>query len=533
MLRARAVPPILLACAALLPAGSARPRAEETPQGFRAAAAPAAFPAGGVPAPVPPALARRQAALARRPTAAGYRALAESLLAAGQYQAAAAAFYREAELHRKNGDPNAAKVEEGRARWWDSRLELYQEQAFRDRRRGPAKYEPHSGCYLGAIVERDDRARRTPAGFNALAGRPHALFFDYRTYGLPFPTAWALRLRDAGAAVQLAFEPTQGLEAVQDDRYLAEFARQAASLRVPVFLRFAGEMNGDWTRYGGQPDAFIRKWRLVHGVMRRLAPNVAMVWTPNVVPEPAIPAYYPGDEFVDWVGINFYAVHHHNNDLRYPADREDPADSLEFLYRRYADRKPLMICEFAATHYCQADDRTLPQFAVDRMRMLYASLPRRYPRVKAVHWYNIDNTRFASRPGRLSNNFSLTADETVLSAYRETVRSPYFLSRVETGDTQAEGVRYEPLLEGQDVSGTVLLSAWARAPAERPVLAYRLDGKPQVALDTRPYEVRWDTRRSAPGPHVLEVSLHAGGRLFRRRSLRVNVVPRTAAAVSR
>ena len=31
------------------------------------------------------------------------------------------------------------------------------------------------------------------------------------------------------------------------------------------------------------------------------------------------------DAYVDWVGVNFYSVLHHNNDLKQRADQEKPA----------------------------------------------------------------------------------------------------------------------------------------------------------------------------------------------------------------
>jgi hypothetical protein len=182
-----------------------------------------------------------------------------------------------------------------------------------------------------------------------------------------------------------------------------------------------------------------------------------------------------------------------------------------------------MIGEFASTHYCRADDRQLPGFAADKLRALYAALPRLYPRVKAVHWYDIDNTTHAVRAGRDTNNFSLTDDETVLSAYRSAIRSPYYLSRVAgSGESQAS-VTYELCRPGTRLSGTVRLSAWAKSYVERPTVVYRLDGKPQAALDTLPFSLEWDTTHVANGPHTLEASVVADGRVLRTEQWRITV----------
>lgn len=492
------------------------PARADTPQGFRVLGISAPFPAAATAAPAEtPAVRALRAAAEKRPAAYTYRRLAEACEKAKLYQQASDAYRREAAFYRKLGDPNAARVQEGKANWWDSRALLYQELPVRNARAGPAKFEPASGCYIGAIIERDDRVRGDYKRFGLLMEKAHSLFFDYRRYGMPFPTRWVERLADAHAAPQIAFEPTQGLAAVQDDRYLQAFARQAAAARVPIFLRFAGEMNGDWTRYGMQPEEYVRKWRLVYSVMNRLAPNVAMVWSPNVVPEHTIPDYYPGDAYVDWVGINMYSVHHHNNQLDHPGDREDPADFLSFIYNRYARRKPVMISEYAATHYCYADRKEVPGFAVDKMRMLYTALPRRYPRVKAVNWYDINNVKYALRSGRQTNNYSLTDNDQVLEAYRQTIRSPYFLPEVVTDGVQDHGVRFSPVASNQTVSGVLKLSVLAKTYSDRPLVAFRLDGKPQLATTLRPYEVEWDTRQVANGLHTVETLVYVNGRMAR------------------
>jgi hypothetical protein len=468
--------------------------------------------------PTPAVLQWRKTA-AKRPTAYAYRRLADACLAAGLREEAARTYHREALMRRAMGDVNAAEIVEGRARRWESLLEVYQEKRVRSGS-GAAKHEPANGCYVGAIVERDDRVGRDHATFNEWTGKDHSVFYDYRSYGFPFPEPWTRSLANVDAAAHLAYEPNGGLAAVRDDQYLRQFAQEAGAADTPIFLRFAAEMNGDWTPYGGDPEEYVRKWRLIHRIMRQYAPNVAMVWAPNHVPEDRIARYYPGDEYVDWVGVNFYTVHHHNNSVAHPAWWKDPSDSLRYVYDRYSARKPIMVSEWAATHYCAACGKNLPQFAADKLRALYTALPRRYPRVKAVHWYDIDNTTHLVRPGRNTNNFSLTDNQTVLAAYREAVRSPYYLSSV---GRSSRTVRYSALESGQEVSGTVRLRAWAKTYTDLPVVSYRLDGRHQLALAARPHEVTWDTTSVPNGEHTLEAVLFAGRRLVARRTVRVRV----------
>lgn len=289
-----------------------------------------------------------------------------------------------------------------------------------------AKYEPKTGCYLGAFVMRDENIGSSMERWVQTVGKGHASYLRYVGYGQPFPADWVASVRGVGASPNIAFEPNRGLAEVQDNAYLHSWAKAAGASGGPVFLRFASEMNGTWTAYSGDPRLYRDKFRLVARVMREEAPNVAMVWTPYCMPENNIPDYYPGDDAVDWVGVNIYSVHHHDGRVERPSANEDPAELLRPIYQRYAARKPIQISEYAATHYCQACNSAMPQFAVKKMTAMYASLPARFPRVKMIYWFSWDTIA-----GKAANNdYAVTSDPEVLRTYQSLIRPDYFLSRI-------------------------------------------------------------------------------------------------------
>ncbi|HLJ56681.1 MAG TPA: glycosyl hydrolase, partial [Chthonomonadaceae bacterium] len=181
-----------------------------------------------------------------------------------------------------------------------------------------AKYEPAVGCYLGAYIDfdatltervRDETgtAHASPTAFEAVAGKLHAMYFFYMGYGKRLPLDWVRELARQGKMVHIALEPNRGLGEVRDDAYLRRLADELKQSGARVFLRFASEMNGKWTRYHGNPGLYRAKFRLVHDVMRKRAPNVAMVWCPYATPRWNITEYYPGDDATDWVGVNMYS----------------------------------------------------------------------------------------------------------------------------------------------------------------------------------------------------------------------------------
>jgi hypothetical protein len=126
-----------------------------------------------------------------------------------------------------------------------------------------ARLEPVVGSYLGAFIDRDERLTRTfygetwqthrwPQDFARVIGKPHASYFMYLSYGRPFPRTWLLNMKRAGVIPHIAWEP-RSLNVVQNDAYLQNFTKQLGELNWPVFIRFAGEMNGFLDAVSWQP----------------------------------------------------------------------------------------------------------------------------------------------------------------------------------------------------------------------------------------------------------------------------------------
>ena len=99
------------------------------------------------------------------------------------------------------------------------------------------------------------------------------------------------------------------------DFYLDEWAQEAARFGKPMLVRLAHEMNDPyrypWGPQNNEPRHFIAAWRHVADRFRAAgATNVLWVWSPHVA-YPESEAYWPGDDYVDWVatgGLNYGTV---------------------------------------------------------------------------------------------------------------------------------------------------------------------------------------------------------------------------------
>lgn len=418
-----------------------------------------------------------------------------------------------------------------------------------------AKHEPKVGCYLGAFIDLDStlkqtftdqtqKVRKMPEEFEAIVKKPHASYFFYMGWGRPIAVDWITYLGMTGKIVHIALEPNNGLSEVKDDWYLKHLADDLKKTEAKIFLRFASEMNGPWVKYSGNPKLYREKFRLVSQIMKKRAPNVAMVWCPYTTPRGPIDSYYPGDEYVDWVGVNMYSVTYFNQDRSQPAAHIHPIEMLEPIYNKYSKRKPIMIGEFGATHYSSLEKKSQVAFAQRAITSLYSALPRVFPRVKSIYYFNGNNLELAHR---LNNNYAVTQNASVLQTYREAIASPYFLSSNTGRIAKLEGIgnfsmepvdgsslpEFENVLPnrpmavntGDVLQGVASLSVWMKHHTGGLKVKVTLgDQVVHTATTKSGWSFTIDTKKFGNGSHLLVVEVFSGSKKLDVQKLRVKIL---------
>ncbi|KAJ3101864.1 hypothetical protein HDU97_000977 [Phlyctochytrium planicorne] len=188
-----------------------------------------------------------------------------------------------------------------------------------------ARLEPVDGkMILSAWLDTEDKedARDRFSLFNTRVGKMAGAFQltqDIPLTANPFVPGDFLyanmTLFDEGsnAALFLTVYPQQGFAAVTD-KDVDTLATQVFNITKTgrnVFIRYAPEMQGNWMAYGQQPTEFIASFRKVATAIHQKVPTgAAMVWSPNLEQssgaESIFSQYYPGDDYVDWVGLSVY-----------------------------------------------------------------------------------------------------------------------------------------------------------------------------------------------------------------------------------
>jgi hypothetical protein len=156
--------------------------------------------------------------------------------------------------------------------------------------------------------------------FAAASGVHPGIVLYYSGWWQPFARKFAEQTRAAGALPMIQMIPygrgvsMRQVVAGQYDGYLRTFAEQVRRYGHPVIIGFAPEPNGRWYNWGWthlQPSVWIAAWRHVVNAFRQQgAHNVTWLWTINrtVNRTGLIHDWWPGKQYVTWVGIDGYYV---------------------------------------------------------------------------------------------------------------------------------------------------------------------------------------------------------------------------------
>ena len=260
-------------------------------------------------------------------------------------------------------------------------------------------------------------------------------FFEYVLLYGNFDTGRpAARLAVAGADGRVpvltlqTFSPAEGFTTAMTyellsgkyEAFLRAYARDVAAFGQPVVFRFNNEMNGDWCAYSAyhsskDAELYVESYRYVYRIFAEEgAHNALWVWNPHDGSFPDFMwnhylTYYPGDAYVDIVGLTGY-----NAGTYYKGEKwrgfTEIYDPLYFEYDSLFPGKALMITEFASNSV--GGDK------VAWIEEAMAHLPD-YPRISVAIWWNHCDFD-GDTPSRI---YKLDENEATLEAFKSGLKS--------------------------------------------------------------------------------------------------------------
>jgi Glycosyl hydrolase family 26 len=320
---------------------------------------------------------------------------------------------------------------------------------------------PEHGAYTGAYMdfgdEEDDVSLEAIEDFEQMVGKHQAIIASSSYWGeQSFPTT-NLNIIWRHRSLPLLFwspwdkpyEQDRGpdrfglLEILNGkwDAYIDKWGDAAREFGHPMIVVFGVEMNGTWfpwsgAYYGGNewdnashnwkgPETFRRAFRyVVDRVRARRATNIKWMFHTNNYPYPyetwnSAPAYYPGSEYVDWLGLSVYGQQYKDE------PNPDIPSLVDWPYKEMCGldpKKPLMIAEWGTAEFPYPPE----QPGLHKAAWIKQGLElfrTRYPRIKAaVYWHE----RWQNDDESYSN-LRVNSSVESLQAYREGVANPDWL----------------------------------------------------------------------------------------------------------
>ena len=425
-----------------------------------------------------------------------YKHLGESYSALGMQAEASACFRRESDYWQSASKTEEYKDALRRSSLMSSTVQMYAKTTnseYKPRKYFGAEYEPRNGIYLGAYAEGDPAVHDPYSNdkfymydFPKLVGKDMAGYLLYMPSNYPFShyESHIEVAKKENKIIQLTIEPVNYYSLQPNDPTYIKLAQDMEASGAKFFLRFACEMNEEtcpW--HTNDYKLYIEKFRIVADIFHQYAPSVPVIWSPNFYPETDIHLYYPGDEYVDYVGISSYKHYQPSTDpLGQGIDRSRWSDQLDTICSLYAHKKPIIISEGGASYRDHTTGANITSFAASQLYDFYTYLPIKYPDIRAVFIFDNDDTNF---------RFSLSDNYEYLSAYKKGIESEIYL---ETPNENANVPQYYEL--GPNVEAEAKLTeicSFIKTPAnDISYVVYNIYGTDVATSYAIPYRVNID-----------------------------------------
>lgn len=369
-----------------------------------------------------------------------------------------------------------------------------------------AKNEPKTGTYYGRVYSSGGVApmeNETAVSFYFECLQDNLEDFDYMIR----PYADGNRLIHIAMNMPGENDTLKLVMQSDADAYLKETMEYLKSLDAPVLLRIGGEMNV-WQNLA-DPSLYKQAYIKIANIARKTAPNVALVFSPNDVSNwnVDISDYYPGDSYVDWVGVSLYTNKYRNpqnpvvgkdfEEMYYGNGAyANPLTKLKNIVARYGSKKPIIITECGVGYGINGKTLDLNSFAKERIQMLYSYANMLYPQVKGIVYFDVD---LGSSNKYL---YSLSNSSQMMNQYQAFVESNEGFIKQMGGTSKA----YVNAGSYQDNLPVIELATYCILPGNIPVtVEYSFDGKKVTSQGQIPYTCNIDASTVSTGIHELKV----------------------------
>ncbi len=379
----------------------------------------------------------------------------------------------------------------------ESEFELYAEAPVDSAPYYGEKFEPIGGTYLGSIAETAQKL---------LPLSSYLTNIDDMNYpDLYYPANQMIRRDNVITMVGWTIYDMANV----DYDHVRKTLDTLNKYNKPMLIRFANEMN--CSNLGDDPDLYVEVFRRVADMIHEY-PNLGVVWSPNDLGALDRPFeyYYPGDDYVDWIGVSCYSVKYFQGnpntsykesvyfmtgDYSWATNKIKPI--MDFIEKNNIN-KPVMLSEGGvATSNSYGEDHQ--SWATPRLRNMLWYVVMKYPQIKMINYFDIYRSNEIEK-------FDISNYSYAVDIYNEAKESGAYIP--EYGEL-SEFVFQPAESAGTLVASEGIVPLYTLAYIENlPDLYvnYYVDGEWYDVVDAIPYKCDLDISNLADGAHTLEIS---------------------------
>lgn len=266
------------------------------------------------------------------------------------------------------------------------------------------KYEPQEGIYTGAYVEKDEAVHGDLVKYESLVGQNQTfkVFMYNKEKGISKQEILKCIAQKKVPYIKLILSENYDLTSL----YQLIFDMKL-SYQTPLFIELypLTERNYEVNQY---KETYQRAYEILHKYLS----DVTIVWSCDDTRISDMALYDPGRGYMDWMGLNVY-IPNYKQGMPY---HYDGLSQLDYWYKSYQEKCPLLISALAISHYSHIDHTYTLAEAKSHMNLFYKEILEDYPRMKGILYMDV-NMKLVSGKGK--EDYSIAGEELLCETMRD------------------------------------------------------------------------------------------------------------------
>ncbi len=280
-----------------------------------------------------------------------------------------------------------------------------------------ALFEPEKGCYLGAYILSNKKVNFDIDEYESVIEASHSIYKYNLNVSDEFPQNWILSCISKLKTPYIVLN-IDDFENSFDENKINELSKKFDEYYVPIFVQFSSPNKTISSKK--YKECFIK----VHDIFKENASNVAFVWSVNMEDAYNCNEYYPGDDYVDWVGIN--VIETIDSEKLY---KDDIFKAIDYFYYTFQMKKPIIISSLAISHLSSSNFIYQTSPAALEIERVYNNINNNHPRIKGVIYLDFNGMDIEDEK-KIKDDFSITGEKRLMETYKKSVSQERFLSEL-------------------------------------------------------------------------------------------------------